>query len=79
VRHPETQGLIMGKTSLRTWWQDAFKRLPSLHYEVQRLTPYEDRVFMEYVRQVQGEEDLCVGEMLEVKNGLIVQSTVFHR
>src|SRR5688572_28895526 len=78
-RHPETQGLIKGKSALRTWWQDAFDRLPSLQYEVVRLTPHEDRVFMEYIRHVNGEEDLYVGEMLEVRDGLIVASSVFHR
>jgi len=51
VRHPETNGLIRGQKALQSWWQDAFDRLPSLHYEIVRLTPYEDRVFMEYVRQ----------------------------
>jgi hypothetical protein len=80
VRHPETKGLIKGKEALRTWWQDAFERLPSLQYEVIRLTPYENRVFMEYIRHVPGEEDLYVGEMLEVNtSGLIIASTVFHR
>ncbi len=76
---PETNGLIKGKASLREWWRDAFVRLPSLHYKVERLSPYEDRVFMEYIRQVDNEEDLYVGEMLEVKDGLIVASSVFHR
>ena len=79
VRQPETNGLIRGKEAMRAWWQDAFDRLPSLRYEVVRLTPAEDRVFMEYVRHVEGEEDLFVGEMLEVENGLIEASTVFHR
>lgn len=79
VRHPETNGLIKGKNALRSWWQDAFDRLPSLHYEVVRLTPHEDRVFMEYVRRVNGEADLYVGEMLEIRNGLIVKSSVFHQ
>ena len=79
VRYPESNGIISGKQTLRAWWKDAFDRLPSLHYEVVRLTPFEDRVFMEYIRQVEGEEDLYVGEMLETKNGLIVESTVFHR
>src|SRR5712675_2107692 len=67
-RHPETQGLIKGKAALRAWWQDAFDRLRSLHYEIARLTPHEDRVFMEYVRHVNGEDDLYVGEMLEIQN-----------
>jgi ketosteroid isomerase-like protein len=79
VRHPETNGLIKGKNALRTWWQDAFDRLPSLHYEIVRFTPHEDRVFMEYVRHVDGEEDLYVGEMLEIQNGLIIKSSVFHQ
>lgn len=79
VRQPETNGLIKGKDALREWWQDAFDRLPSLQYEVVRLTPHDDRVFMEYIRHVKNEEDIYVGEMLEVKDGLIVASAVFHR
>src|SRR5258706_14061915 len=79
VRHPETNGLIKGKVALRSWWQDAFERLQSLQYEIIRLTPHEDRVFMEYVRHVNGEEDLFVGEMLEIQNGLIIKSSVFHQ
>jgi hypothetical protein len=78
VRHPETHGLIQGKDALRAWWKEAFQRLPSLHYDVKRLTPYEDRVFMEYIRHVNDEEDLMVGEMLEMRDGLIVRSSVFH-
>jgi hypothetical protein len=79
IRHPESKGFITGKDALRTWWQDAFNRLPTLNYELIRLTPYENRVFMEYVRHVHGEEDLHVGEMLEIENGKIVASSVFHR
>lgn len=79
IRNPETNGFIRGKVALHDWWQDAFNRLPTLHYEIVRLTPHENRVFMEYVRQVTGEEDLYVGEMLEIENGLIIRSTVFHR
>lgn len=79
VRQPETKGLIQHKKNLSVWWQDAFDRLPSLQYELIRLTPFEDRVFMEYVRHVEGEEELYVGEMLEVKQGLIHFSSVFHR
>lgn len=78
VRHPETLGLIKGKDAMRAWWKDAFERLPTLHYEIKRLTPYDNRVFMEYIRHVKGEEDLVVGEMLEVRNGRIVASSVFH-
>jgi SnoaL-like domain len=79
VRQPETNGLIKGKAALRAWWHDAFVRLPSLYYKVVRLTPHEDRIFMEYTRHVDGEEDLYVGELLEIKDGLIVASSVFHK
>lgn len=79
VRHPETNGLIKGKDAMRAWWRDAFERLPTLKYKMVRLTPYENRVFMEYVRKVDGEEDLYVGEMFEVENGRIISSAVFHR
>jgi len=87
VRQPETRGFIKGKKALRTWWRDAFDRLPTLHYELVRLTPFENRVFMEYIRHVApretsgqaGEADLYVGEMLELRDGLIIASAVFHR
>ena len=78
IRKPETNGLIVGKNQLRNWWQDAFDRLPSLKYAVVKLTADDEQVFMEYIRQVDGEEDLKVGEVLEIKNGLIVFSRVYH-
>ncbi|MCB9164860.1 MAG: nuclear transport factor 2 family protein [Flavobacteriales bacterium] len=78
LRHPETNGLITGKEALRSWWRDAFERLPSLNYEVVKLTADEEQVFMEYIRHVSGEEDLRVGEVLEVRDGRIVASRVYH-
>ena len=78
IRLPETQGLIKGKAALRSWWQDAFDRLPSLKYEVNKLTADDEQVFMEYIRHVEGEEDLKVGEVLEINNGLIIFSRVYH-
>jgi hypothetical protein len=78
VRRPETLGLIKGKAALRDWWKDAFDRLPTLQYEVIRLTAGEEQVFMEYIRRVEGEEDMAIGEVLEIENGLIVASRVYH-
>lgn len=78
IRQPQTQGLIKGKEALRLWWKDAFERLPSLQYIVNKLTADDEQVFMEYTRHVDGEEDLQVGEVLEIKNGLIVFSRVYH-
>ena len=78
IRLPETQGLIKGKQALRDWWKDAFDRLPSLKYEVIKLTADDEQVFMEYTRHVSGEEDLSVGEVLQIENELIVFSRVYH-
>lgn len=78
IRQPETDGLIKGKESLRKWWSDAFLRLPTLHYKILTLTANDERVFMEYIRQVEGEEDLRVGEVLEIQNSKIIASRVYH-
>lgn len=78
INRPETLGLIKGKDALRSWWADAFNRLPSLHYKVWNLVADEQTVFMEYIRHVDGEQDLRVGEVLVVKDGLIIASRVYH-
>ncbi len=78
IRKPETDGLIKGKNALRDWWQDAFDRLPTLNYKVTSLTANENRVFMEYIRKVENEEDMLVAEVLEIKDGKIVFSRVYH-
>ena len=78
VCKPETDGLVVGKAALREWWKDAFERLPTLHYRVTSLTSNNDRVFMEYIRKVDGEPDMLVAEVLEIENGLIIASRVYH-
>lgn len=78
MRLPETKGLIKGKISLREWWQDAFTRLPSLKYKPTKLVADDEIVFMEYIRNVENEEDLKVCEVLEIKNNLIIFSRVYH-
>ncbi|MGV3460639.1 MAG: nuclear transport factor 2 family protein [Flavobacterium sp.] len=78
IHRPETEGLVKGKDALRSWWQDAFDRLPTLHYKVKTLTANNYRVFMEYTRTVAGEPDMQVAEVLEIKDGKIVFSRVYH-
>jgi len=78
IRQPETNGYVKGKDALRAWWQDAFDRLPTLHYVVTSLTANDERVFMEYIRQVENEPDMLVAEVLEIKDRLIVASRVYH-
>jgi ketosteroid isomerase-like protein len=78
LRKPETNGFIKGKSALRSWWRDSFDRLPSLKYEVVSLTANDERVFMEYIRHVEGEDDLQVGEVLEITADKIRASRVYH-
>lgn len=78
IRQPETKGLLTGKSALRSWWQDAFRRLPELHYEPISVTANSERVFMEYLRQVPDEADMQVAEVLEIKSGKIIASRVYH-
>ncbi len=78
IRQPQTNGFIKGKTALKSWWQDAFERLPTLQYQVLKIISDEDLVFMEYLRKTKGEEDMVVGEVLQIENGLIVASRVYH-
>ena len=78
IRKPETKGLIKGKEQLRDWWQDAFERLPELHYKPNYFIADDQSVFVEYVRTVPGEEELIVGEVMFFENGKIVKSKVFH-
>lgn len=78
VKNPESIGLISGKDALRNWWKDAFDNLPTLKYEVKSLTSNEYRVFMEYIRKVEGQPDLMVAELLMIEDGKIVFSKVFH-
>jgi len=78
IRQPETAGIVSGKAALGEWWRDAFARLPTLHYTPTSLTASDDRVFMEYVRLVDNEPDMLVAEVLEIADGLIVASRVYH-
>jgi 8-oxo-dGTP diphosphatase len=77
-RRPETNGEVRGKAALRDWWADSMTRLPGLHYAEQTLTASGDRVFMEYLRTNPGDADLLVAESLVARDGVIVESHVFH-
>ena len=78
VLKPETNGFVTGKQQLREWWQDAFDRLPSLNYKVKTLTANGDRVFMEYIRTVDDQEDMLVAEVLDIRDDKITSSRVYH-
>jgi CO dehydrogenase/acetyl-CoA synthase epsilon subunit len=78
IKQPETQGLIIGKAALRNWWHEAFVKIPTLQYIPTSYTANEKRVFMEYIRKVEGEADLLVAEVLEIENNEIIASRVYH-
>lgn len=78
IKNPETNGLIAGKAALHDWWKSAFDNLPTLKYEVKSLTSNDYRVFMEYIRKVEGEPDLMVAELLQIEDGKIIFSKVYH-
>jgi ketosteroid isomerase-like protein len=78
LKLPETNGLIIGKHKLREWWHEAFANIPSLSYHPNFIISDGDKIFMEYVRKVDGESDLIVGELLVIDNDLIVESKVYH-
>jgi len=78
VRQPETKGWVTDKVALNDWWADAFERLPTLQYELINLVVGEQQVVLEYLRKVNGEPDMMVVEFLEIENGLIIKSRVYH-
>ena len=57
---------------------DAFARLHGLRYEELSLTADDQRVFMEYRRINPGDAEMLVAEVLEVRDGCIVASRVYH-
>lgn len=78
IKKPETSGLVKGKKALNDWWKEAFTNIPSLNYKVTSLTANENRVFMEYLRSAENENDLLVAEVLEINEEKIVFSRVYH-
>lgn len=76
--HPRTGGQLQGRPALRAWWEDSFRRLPGLRYELVRLTAEDDRVFFEYLRHLPGEPPMPVAEVLQTRGGKIVASAVYH-
>ncbi len=76
-KNPESTGILKGKKEMQTWWESAFEDLPTLQYKVTSLTANSDRVFMEYIRIVNGEKDLLVAEVLDIKEGMIIFSRVY--
>jgi hypothetical protein len=52
--------------------------LPGQVYDPTNFIAGESEIFMEYIRNVDGEEQAMVGEVLEIVNSLIISSRVYH-
>ncbi len=78
AQRPETGGRIVGRAALRSWWGDAFTRLPGMTYELLTVTADAARVFLEYLRHVPGEPSYPVAEVFDVADGAIIASRVYH-
>lgn len=76
--YPQTGGKLLGKASLAEWWRDSNKRLPNLRYEEKAYTADGSRVFMEYIRHSPSDAPMPVAEVLEIRDGRIVASRVYH-
>lgn len=74
--HPETNGLIKGKSAMHDWWQGAFDRMPSLRYKIVELKEEGEKIYMKYIRSVDGENDSLINEMLQIDKGKIIFSKV---
>ena len=77
IKNPETNGKLTGKNNLRIWWKEAFETLPSLNYRPVTFTANSDRIFMEYIRTVDGQNETLVAEVLVIKEDRIIQSRVY--
>jgi len=78
ARRPETEGKIVGKIALREWFQDVFNRIKSLTFELHDFTTNEKRVIIEYTRKSNCDPDMEVCEVLDIKEGKILFSRVYH-
>jgi ketosteroid isomerase-like protein len=77
-RQPETNGYVKGKDQLRAWWQGTYDLIPSLKYVPSTFTANEQRIFVEYIRLAEGEDEIRVAEVFEIRDGVIVASRVYH-
>ena len=76
--HPETGGKLLGKAALTSWWREANRRLPGLHYEETAITAGAQRVIIEYLRHAPDAAPMPVAEAFDIRDGKISASRVYH-
>lgn len=75
---PNSDGKLVGKAAIRSWWRESVGASAALNYELTSLTSNDVRAVIEYVRRIPGQDPLSVAESFEVRNGKIVHSIVYH-
>jgi hypothetical protein len=66
---PETGGVVHGKDELRRYWSEGLRRIPDLHFTVERVFGGVDALVIEYRNQNGG----LVDEVLVLADGLVVR------
>ena len=75
---PGSDGKLIGRAALRSWWLQSIRGVPGLSYELSALTSDDLRAVIEYVRSAPGQEAFAVAESFEIRGGKIVHSIVYH-
>lgn len=64
---PETGGTIRGKAALRAYWSEGLKRIPDLHFTVERIFAGVDTLVIQYRNQ----KGVSVSEVLVFEGGKV--------
>jgi heme-degrading monooxygenase HmoA/ketosteroid isomerase-like protein len=73
-----SQSPLVGREALRAWWNDTFKKWPSLGYELLSITADASRVAVAFTRKIAGEPDIEIAHIFEIADGKIASSRVFY-
>jgi ketosteroid isomerase-like protein len=66
---PETGGRLVGKAALRAYWEEGLRRIPDLHFTIERVFGGIDTVVIQYRNQ----KGASVGEVLRFDGGKVVR------
>jgi len=75
--HPETGGTIRGREEMRKSWGEVFKKMPKLSYLVMGIETGSGEALVTYMRKMDDKSTTReVRELLKIKDGKIIESTV---
>lgn len=66
---PETGGRLVGKAALRAYWEEGLRRIPDLHFTIERVFGGIDTVVIQYRNQ----KGSSVSEVLRFENGKVAR------